>query len=142
MNKYKTGAAAPRDKEKAMAKKKKQQPPQEKIDVNKIIALQSELDDLKRENHIEEKPGFFGRLADFYLDFTKKYDKPRTVNRKNYCWLCLLGAFGVQHFYAGHWVKGLICVAFCWTGIPIAMGMIDWMVALPKKADENGNIEI
>jgi TM2 domain-containing membrane protein YozV len=39
-------------------------------------------------------------------------------------------------------VKGLLYLAFSWTGIPIAMGLIDWMIAVPKQPDENGMILI
>ena len=57
-------------------------------------------------------------------------------------WLCLLAGIGINQFYARHWVKGLLYLAFSWTGIPIAMGLVDWMIAVPKQPDENGMIMI
>lgn len=125
-----------------MGKKKTAKPQEERIDINKLISMQEELDTLRRENNIETKKGWFERLTTKYYDFKDRHDVPRSVNRKTYCWLCLLGVVGAHHFYAGHWVKGLLYLAFCWTGISIAMSVIDWMIAVPKKADENGKILI
>ena len=48
------------------------------------------------------------------------------VNRKAYLRWCFLGVFGAQRT--------------CWSGFSIAMTMIDAMIAVPMKPDENGII--
>ena len=47
---------------------------------------------------------------------------------------------GGHRYYEHRWVLGAIYTAFCWTGIPFAMCVIDAMIVIPKKADENGMI--
>ncbi len=58
------------------------------------------------------------------------------------CYLrwCLLGVFGAQRFYAKQWKMGLLYLVTCWSGFSIAMTMIDAMIAVPMKPDENGII--
>lgn len=80
------------------------------------------------------------QIGEKYYALKEKYDIPKPVKRKTYLWLCLLGIVGANQFYAGHWIKGLFYLALSWTGISIAMGFIDWMIALPKTPDENGMI--
>ena len=62
------------------------------------------------------------------------------VNRKAYLRWCLLGVFGAQRFYAKQWKMGLLYLVTCWSGFSIAMTMIDAMIAVPMKPDENGII--
>ena len=80
------------------------------------------------------------RLLGFYLFIRERFHIETQVNRKTYLWLHLLGGFGIHHFYSRHWIKGLIYLAICWTGISYGMTIIDWLEAFPKKADDNGNI--
>ncbi len=82
------------------------------------------------------------RLGDKFFEIKDKLDEPNKVNRKKYLWLCLLSIVGANQFYAGHYAKGLFYLALSWTGISVAMGLIDWMAAVPKEADINGNIMI
>lgn len=42
----------------------------------------------------------------------------------------LLGAFGVQHFYLGQTVRGILDILFCWTGIPELIGLIEGIIWL------------
>ena len=64
------------------------------------------------------------------------------MRRASYQDMCLPGLFGAHQFYAGHWRRGVMYLVFCWTGIPAALSLIDWMAALPMRADEEGYIEI
>ncbi len=82
------------------------------------------------------------KLGEAYFELKEKLDKPNTVNRKTYLWLCLLSIVGANQFYAKHYLKGIFYLALSWTGISIAMGFVDWMAAVPKTADDDGNIEI
>ncbi len=127
-------------KNKALKNRKKSTPLNDE-QVKELFALESELSDLKRQYNIEDK-SWFARLGDRYYAFKEAHTVLHPVNRKTYLWLCLLAVFGINQFYAKHWVKGLFYLAISWTGIPVAFGLIDWMIAVPKQADENGNILI
>jgi len=37
----------------------------------------------------------------------------------------LLGGLGMHHFYMGQWAIGLVYLAFCWTYVPILVGLIE-----------------
>ncbi len=54
----------------------------------------------------------------------------------------LLGTFGIHEFYAGKVGLGILCILFCWTGIPSLVGLIKGILALTRKADDDGNILI
>lgn len=110
------------------------------VDMGKLAALEDELNRLKEENNIETKRGFFLRFID---DVVSKYEK-KTVSRKKYIRLAIsIGWFtGAHRFYAGQKIRGLLYLLFFWTGIPFAMTLIDLMIVLPMKADENGCISI
>ncbi len=66
--------------------------------------------------------------------------KKNPVNRKVYLWLCALSIVGANQFYAKKYIRGILYLALCWTGLPLAWGIIDVMAALPKEPDENGLI--
>lgn len=131
-------------------KKKHTQRQEEKINANEILAMYEELDRV-REEHPEiaaevnpqyGKKTLMERLLELYLAIRERFHVETKVNRKIYLWLHLLGVFGIHHFYARHWIKGLLYLAICWSGIGIGMTLVDWMVAYPKQADENGQIII
>ena len=71
-----------------------------------------------------------------YSDSREKH----LVNRKTYLRLCWLGIFGAHRFYEKRYVLGVLYCAMCWTGFSVGMTLIDAMIAIPKKPDENGNI--
>lgn len=67
----------------------------------------------------------------------------KAVNKVVYCLLTLfLGSIGVHKFYAGKTGTGILYLVFCWTGVPIFLALIDLIVALCKKSDNNGMILI
>lgn len=111
-------------------------------EVRELIGLEEELSALKEKYGISEKKTLFAKIGERYYRFRDAHVHPKLVKRTPYLWLCLLAIFGVNQFYAGHWAKGLVYLAFCWTGIPIALGFLDWMAAVPKKPDAMGRIEI
>ena len=91
---------------------------------------------------MNEKKALWVRLGDWYYSFKEKHTTYSMVNRKTYLWRCLLSIVGANQFYARHWVRGGLYLAFCWTGIPAALGLIDWMAAIPMEADSDGKILI
>lgn len=65
----------------------------------------------------------------------------KAVNKVVYCLLAfLLGGIGVHKFYAGKTGAGILYLLFCWTFIPSIVALIEFIVALCKEADSNGNI--
>ncbi|MCH5220108.1 MAG: NINE protein [Muribaculaceae bacterium] len=41
-----------------------------------------------------------------------------------------LGGFGAQYFYYGEYVKGVLCLIFCWTFIPAIWAFIHFIILL------------
>ena len=65
----------------------------------------------------------------------------KAVNKVLYCVLALfLGGIGVHKFYAGKTGAGILYLLFCWTYIPLVLSLIEFIAALCKPADVNGNI--
>ena len=95
-----------------------------------------------RAANAEKDNRLWVRLGEKYFELKEKLDAPKTVNRKTYLRLCALSIVGANQFYAGHYAKGVFYLILSWTGISVAMGLLDWMAAVPKVADEHGNIEI
>ena len=54
--------------------------------------------------------------------------------------MSILGAFGAHQFYAKRPVLGLLYLATFWSGFSAAMTIVDFIIAVPMKPDENGNI--
>lgn len=110
----------------------------EYVDAKQMIALEEELAHLKQEYGIIEKKAWWVKAGDWAAAHVKK----STVNQKKYLKLALIcGWFcGAHCFYARQKWRGILYLAFCWTGIPFAMTLIDLMIAVPMKADESGNI--
>lgn len=42
----------------------------------------------------------------------------------------LLGDFGIQHFYTGQTLRGILDILFCWTGIPAIIGLVEGIIWL------------
>lgn len=65
------------------------------------------------------------------------------VSKGVYIGLCLiLGGIGAHKFYAGKWFQGLLYLAFCWSGIPVVIALIDLLVAMFKRPDVDGQITV
>ena len=65
----------------------------------------------------------------------------KTVNKVIYCVLALLlGWIGAHKFYAGKVAAGILYLLFFWTCIPAIIAFIEFILALCKTEDSNGNI--
>lgn len=76
--------------------------------------------------------------------FEKKERRtPIRLRRKTYLLTALfLGWCGGHRFLARQYVLGVIYAALFWTGIPVAMTIIDLMIALPLPVDAEGYITV
>lgn len=65
----------------------------------------------------------------------------RSVNKVIYLLLAFfLGGAGIHKFYVGKIGMGILYLLFCWTGVPSFIALIEFVIALFKKADSNGCI--
>lgn len=63
------------------------------------------------------------------------------VNKWIYALLAFfLGGFGAHKFYSKKIGKGILYLIFSWTFIPGIIAFIEFIIALTKTPDENGNI--
>ena len=77
------------------------------------------------------------------ITITNKGEIEMMISKGVYIGLCLfLGGIGAHKFYAGKWFQGLLYLAFCWTGIPVVIALIDLLVAMFKRSDVNGEIRV
>lgn len=71
-----------------------------------------------------------------YQDYSKK-----VVNKWIYVLLAFfLGGIGAHKFYSGRIGSGICYLLFCWTGIPVIIAFIEFIIALCSRPDLNGNI--
>ncbi len=65
----------------------------------------------------------------------------KAVDKVVYCILAFfLGGIGVHKFYAGKTSSGILYLLFCWTCIPALIAFVEFIIALCKEADSDGNI--
>lgn len=103
------------------------------------IALEEELREVKKEYGIEEKEGKLSKAISNFFE-QRELNRP-VVNRKKYLLLAVFtGWMGGHRFYAKQWKQAFLYLVLCWSGIPIAMTIIDLMIALPKEIDEKGEM--
>ena len=115
-------------------------PRETEISAKRFLELEEELHRLKEQYHIEDEKKWWHKVGDFIVNRLER--NQAEVSREKYIklavtcgWFC-----GAHRFYTGQKVLGILYLLFCWTGIPFTMTLIDLMIALPKVADENGNI--
>ena len=74
-----------------------------------------------------------------FLRYLESLKGQHRFRKKTYLWLMLFTGFmGGHRYYQGRWKLALIYTAFCWTGIPLALCITDFMEVVPIKADEDG----
>ncbi|GEM_PF-972674 len=110
------------------------------INTADLIGLQDQLNRLERESGVIPKRSRLFRGIDRLVE----KQTVREVDRKRYIKLALFcGWFtGGHRLYAGQQITGLLYLLFCWTGIPLAMTVLDLMAVIPMTTDEQGKILI
>ena len=114
----------------------------EKNDVSfdDYLALQKELDETRKQYGVEVKEGRISRAISGFFD-RRENRELQPVLRKKYLLLAVFtGWMGGHRFYARQYPSAILYLLLFWTGFPIAMTLIDLMVAIPKEADEEGRI--
>jgi TM2 domain-containing membrane protein YozV len=48
----------------------------------------------------------------------------------------VLGGLGIQKFYLGQTAAGILCLLFCWTFIPILIGVVEGVLFLTMSDEE------
>lgn len=113
---------------------------EEAVIISEIIAAQHELDQLKTEYGLHEEEKGLKKAITKFFD-RKEAMSQIPINKKKYMWLAvLLGLFGAHRFYTKQYTTAIIYLLTCWTGFSLSMTIIDLMIVIPKKPDENGNI--
>ena len=110
------------------------------VSFDDYLALQQELDRTRKEYGIEVKEGRISRIISGFFD-KRETRQAQPVLRKKYLLLALFtGWMGGHRFYARQYPTAILYLVLFWTGFPIAMTIIDLMVAIPKEADAEGKI--
>lgn len=90
----------------------------------------------------EKTYGIFGPLWRL-MEFLHSRRVYHCVNKKRYLiLLVLLGWCGGHRFYERRWYLAALYFCFFWTGIPLAMCLLDALAVIPVRADENGCVVI
>ncbi|EEB35166.1 TM2 domain protein [Anaerococcus hydrogenalis DSM 7454] len=77
----------------------------------------------------------------YYINTSMQNKKK--VNKLSYLLLAFfLGSFGGHKFYSGKIGNGILYLFFSWTFIPTLISFVEFLTALTKPSDENGNIYV
>lgn len=110
------------------------------VSIDDYLALRKELDETKKKYGVEVKEGRISRAISNFFD-RRENREPSVVVRKKYLLLALFtGWMGGHRFYAKQYPTAILYLLLFWSGFPIAMTLIDLMVAIPKEADAEGKI--
>lgn len=113
----------------------------EKLTYRDFAIANFALEDAKLEAGIEDNEPPKGLLGK-YLWW--KVNRPRhKVKKRTYILLTIfLGWIGVHRFYEKRYALGVMYAALFWSTIPLFLSFTDLLIAIPIKADEDGNIMI
>lgn len=111
---------------------------EEKIVENKnFVEKENTPDDFKRDALDDS-----GKITNNYYINTNIQNKKK-VNKIAYVLLAFfLGGFGGHKFYSGKIGTGILYLIFSWTFIPSIIAFVEFIIALTKSSDENGEIYV
>lgn len=112
------------------------------VTMKEYLDAQMELEKLQKEHGIQPKEKGLSRFISSFFERRDAREKV-LVNRKKFLLLALFtGWMGGHRFYSRRYILGTFYLLLCWTGVPLAMTIIDLMEYLPVPADEDGNFLI
>jgi len=112
---------------------------EEGVNIDEYIALQRELDELRRQHGLV-KEGKISHMISSFFERRESREKV-LVNRKKLLLLAVFtGWMGGHRFYTRQYKLAVCYLLFFWTGVPMAMTIIDLLEFIPIPVDENGNI--
>jgi len=115
---------------------------EDEVSMDDYLAAQTELNALRKEYGIEQKEGKLSHIISSFFERREEREKV-LVSRKKLLLLALFtGWMGGHRFYLHQYKLGVLYLLFFWTGVPMAMTIIDLMEFLPVPPDENGNVRI
>ena len=115
------------------------------VSMKEYLDARMELEELRKQYNIETPEEEEGKISKAITrHFERKENRVKIKrNRKTYILVALLlGWCGGHRFYSHQWLLGVLYAGFFWTGIPLAMTLIDLMIALPLPVDGEGMIEV
>lgn len=123
-----------------MGKKSDSKGKENNVSFDDYLALQKELDETRKQYGVEVKEGKISRAISNFFD-KRETRELKPVLRKKYLLLALFtGWMGGHRFYAKQYPIAILYLVLFWTGFPIAMTLVDLMIAIPKEADAEGKI--
>lgn len=109
-------------------------------EVEEYMGLVQELDELKAQRGETRPEGRVSRAISGFFDYRENREK-QVLSKKKYILLAVFtGWMGGHRFYAKQWPTAILYLLLFWCGIPAAMTIVDLMIVIPMKANENGNI--
>ena len=114
-------------------------PSEERVTFEEYLQAKGELEELEKKYGIQSESRISRAISTFF-DRREAREKVK-VNKKKDLLLCIfLGWAGAHRFYQKQYLLGVLYLAVCWSGYSMAMSIIDLLIILPKKPDEDGNI--
>ena len=113
---------------------------EEGVDIDEYVALQQELNELKKQNGTAQEEKGISRMISKFFERQDAREKVR-IRKKSLLWLTfLLGWAGGHRFVLRQTGLGLLYLLTCWSGFSISMSIVDWLLYVVMKPDEDGYI--
>ena len=113
---------------------------EEGVDIDEYIALQQELNELKKQNGTAQEEKGISRMISKFFERQDAREKVR-IRKKTLLWLTfLLGWAGTHRFVLRQPGLGILYLCTCWSGFSISMSIVDWLLFVVMKPDEDGYI--
>lgn len=115
---------------------------EERLNFADLALCEDELHRVETLYGKDKPPALWQRLGDWYFDW-KEHRQKHLVHKRLYLILTfVLGWAGIHRFYEKRWKLGLVYLLLSFTGYPVALAVMDFLIALPMKTDEKGYILI
>ena len=113
---------------------------EEGVDIDEYVALQQELNELKKQNGTAQEEKGISRMISKFFERQDARDRVR-IRKKTLLWLTfLLGWAGTHRFVLRQPGLGILYLCTCWTGFSLSMSIVDWLQYVVMKPDEDGYI--